>query len=148
MVEKISCDGIVAAADYAYVENELLPASKRNYNTAYWKGKTFAPSCLVYYIGIRKKVKRIQHHTLFFDEDLLQHSKEIYENKQWPAKPLFYVCCPSQSDLSVAPAGHENLFLLMPVAPGLEDNAVTREKYFKIMIERLEKQLGEESLPI
>ena len=142
--EEILCDAVIAAADYAYVENELLPASKRNYNPAYWNSKTFAPSCLIYYIGISKKIKSIQHHTLFFDEDLLQHSKEIYKAQQWPTKPLFYVCCPSQSDEHVAPAGHENLFLLMPVAPGLEDNNAIREKYFDIMINRLERELGEE----
>jgi phytoene desaturase len=141
---RILCDAVIATADYAYVESELLPASKRNYNSVYWDRKTFAPSCLIYYIGISKKIKFIRHHTLFFDEDLLQHSKEIYEDEQWPAKPLFYVCCPSQSDLNVAPPGHENLFLLMPVASGLEDNNDIREKYFKIMIERLEKQLDEE----
>jgi phytoene desaturase len=60
---------------------------------------------------------------------------------------LFYVCCPSQSDENVAPPGHENLFVLMPVAPGLQDNEITREKYFKIMISRLEKELGEELVP-
>jgi phytoene desaturase len=142
--KEILCDAVVATADYAHVEHELLPASKRNYNSAYWKKKTFAPSCLIYYIGISKRIKSIQHHTLFFDEELLQHSKEIYKDPQWPAKPLFYVCCPSQSDANVAPSGHENLFLLMPIAPGLEDNMDTREKYFQIMVSRLEKALGEE----
>ena len=86
----------------------------------------------------------MQHHTLFFDEDLEQHSKEIYKTPQWPSKPLFYVCCPSQSDKSVAPEGYENLFFLMPLAPGLEDTDDLREKYFKIMIERLQKHINEE----
>src|SRR5690606_3026458 len=71
-------------------------------------------------------------------------SKEIYKNPRWPTKPLFYVCCPSQSDDSLAPEGHENLFLLMPLAPGLDDGDEQREKYFSIMMERLQKQLGEE----
>ena len=62
----------------------------------------------------------MNHHTLFFDEDLTRHAKEIYKSPQWPTKPLFYVCCTSRSDNGVAPAGHENLFLLMPIAPGLE----------------------------
>jgi phytoene desaturase len=145
--EQVSCDAVIAAADYAHVENELLPRLFGNYEKKYWTKKTFAPSCLIYYLGVSKRIKSIQHHTLFFDEELLQHSKEIYKEKQWPAKPLFYVCCPSQSDENVAPPGHENLFVLMPVAPGLEDNEITREKYFKIMISRLEKELGEELVP-
>lgn len=142
--QKIFFDAIVASADYHHVESKLLPASYRNYNETYWKKKTFAPSCLIFYLGISKKIKRLEHHTLFFEEDLLQHSIEIYKNPQWPSRPLFYTCCPSKTDDTVAPEGHENLFLLMPIAPGLDDIESLREKYFKIMIERLEKHAGQQ----
>lgn len=141
--ELIYSDAVIGAADYHHIENRLLPASYRNYEEDYWKRKTFAPSCLIHYIGISKKI-HLQHHTLFFEEDLHQHSIEIYKNPQWPTRPLFYVCCPSKSDKAVAPAGHENLFLLMPIAPGLEDDTPLREKYFRIMISRLEKHLGDD----
>lgn len=140
----VECDAVIASADYHHVESKLLPLSHRNYKEAYWDKKTFAPSCLIFYIGISRKIKYLQHHTLFFDEDLEQHSKEIYKNPQWPSKPLFYVCCPSQSDETVAPAGHENLFLLMPLAPGLEDTEELREKYFKIMLDRLKNHIHED----
>ena len=138
----IAYDAIVAAADYQYVENILLPASLKNYKSDYWEKKTFAPSCLIYFIGIKKTINNLSHHTLFFDEDLATHSNEIYKSPMWPTRPLFYVCCPSRSDLTVAPAGHENLFLLMPLASGLEDNELLRERYFHIMMQRLEKQVG------
>lgn len=137
-------DAVIASADYHHVENILLPESYRNYNNEYWETKTFAPSSLIYYLGISKKIKFIQHHTLFFEEDLFQHSIEIYKDPKWPSKPLFYTCCSSRTDDRVAPEGHENLFLLMPLAPGLEDNDELREKYFKIMIGRLQKHIGEE----
>jgi phytoene desaturase len=140
----IDFDAIVASADYHHVEEKLLPPAYRNYTENYWNKKTFAPSCLIYYLGLDKKIKTLAHHTLFFEEDLLQHSKQIYKTPEWPDNPLFYVCCPSKTDDSVAPENHENLFLLMPIAPGLEDNNSTREKYFEIMIKRLEKQVGEE----
>jgi phytoene desaturase len=137
-------EAIVASADYHHVEEKLLPKAYRNYTENYWDKKTFAPSCLIYYLGLDKKIKSLTHHTLFFDEDLLQHSKQIYKSPEWPDKPLFYVCCPSNTDDSVAPENHENLFLLMPIAPGLEDNNLLRERYFGIMMKRLEKQAGEE----
>jgi phytoene desaturase len=140
----IDFDAIVASADYHHVEEKLLPKEYRNYNENYWDSKTFAPSCLIYYLGLNKKIKSLAHHTLFFDEDLFEHSLEIYKSPQWPAKPLFYVCCPSKTDESVAPENHENLFLLMPIAPGLEDNNLVREKYFSEMIQRLQKHVGEE----
>src|SRR5690606_18983186 len=119
--------GVIAGADYHHDESHLLPDAYRNYEEKYWSKKTFAPSCLIYYLGIKKRLNHIRHHTLFFEEDLLQHSKEIYKNPRWPTKPLFYVCCPSQSDDSLAPEGHENLFLLMPLAPGLDDGDEQRE---------------------
>lgn len=141
--KKFTCDAVIASADYHHVEEKLLPKDYRNYNENYWDKKTFAPSCLIYFLGVRKIIKSLHHHTLFFDEDLNQHSKEIYKNPQWPTKPLFYVCCPSKSDEKVAPSGHENLFLLMPIAPGLNDTEELREKYFQLMIARLENQVKE-----
>ncbi len=141
--EEFICDAVIAAADYHHVENKLLPKEYRNYKENYWEKKTFAPSCLIFYLGIKKEIKSLHHHTLFFDEDLNQHSEEIYKNPKWPSKPLFYVCCSSKSDSNVAPKGHENLFLLMPIAPGINDTEEIREKYFQLMIGRLENQVKE-----
>jgi phytoene desaturase len=145
--EIFECDAIVASADYHHVESQLLEPQFRNYDEAYWESRTFAPSCLIYYLGINKRIDKLHHHTLFFDEDLEQHSLDIYKHPKWPSKPLFYVCCPSKSENGVAPEGHENLFLLMPIAPDLVDVDALREKYFHIMLGRLEKQIGEELLP-
>lgn len=142
--ETLLFDAVVASADYHHVEDKLLPSAYRNYSEKYWEKKTFAPSSLIYYIGVNKRIVNLNHHTLFFDEDLTQHAKEIYKNPQWPSKPLFYVCCPSKTDAHVAPEGHENLFLLMPLAPGLTDTEEMREKYFGQMMQRLEEQVGEE----
>jgi phytoene desaturase len=140
-------DAIVASADYNHVETKLLSKEYRNYSESYWDKKTLAPSCLIYYLGINKKVNGLNHHTLFFDEDLDKHAEEIYKNPKWPEKPLFYVCCPSKSEDGLAPSGHENLFLLMPLAPDLSDSEEMREKYFTIMMKRLEAQVGESIEP-
>ncbi len=141
--EKIYCDALIASADYHHVESKLLSKELRNYDENYWEKKTMAPSSLIYYLGVRKKIKSLQHHTLFFDEGLDQHSKEIYEKPEWPSKPLFYVCCPSKTDENLAPNGHENIFFLMPIAPGLNDTEEIREEYFQIMLKKLENQVKE-----
>jgi phytoene desaturase len=140
---KIHFDGIIAASDYHHTEQHLLPDGFRNYSSKYWEHKTLAPSCLVFYLGISRKISRLNHHTLFFDEDLQNHGREIYTEPQWPHHPLFYVCCPSKTDASVAPEGHENIFLLMPIAPGLPDEPEIREEYYELMMERLEQHCGE-----
>ena len=140
-------DAVIASADYAHVDQKLLPKNKQNYSSEYWKKKTFAPSCLLFYIGVKKEIGKLIHHNLFFDTDFDVHANEIYKTPKWPTDPLFYVCCPSKTDKTVAPIGHENLFILIPIATGLEDNEELREKYFNIVISRLEKYVGEDITP-
>ncbi|MCC7246933.1 MAG: phytoene desaturase, partial [Saprospiraceae bacterium] len=130
---------VVGGADYHHIDTQLLEPNQRGYSDAYWKSRTMAPSCLLYYIGVNKRLSNLKHHNLFFDEDFGRHAHEIYESPQWPDKPLFYLSAPSVTDPSVAPEGCENLFLLIPVAPGLEDTEEIREKYYHMTMERLEK---------
>lgn len=137
-------DALIASADYHHVEQHLLDAEYRNYDEGYWDKKTFAPSCLIYYIGVNKKIKNLLHHNLYFDTDFEKHSQEIYQNPQWPSDPLFYVCCPSKTDDSVAPEGMENLFILVPIATGLKDGERQRSDYFDKLIKRIESHTGEE----
>jgi len=136
-------DLIISNADYHHTDQVLLESQYRGYTSAYWDNRTLSPSSLLFYVGISKKLNDIQHHSLFFDEDFNKHSDEIYKRPQWPEKPLFYVCCASKTDTSVAPEGGENLFFLIPVAPGLEDAEETRERYFNLLLDRFESVTGE-----
>ncbi len=138
-----SFDYIIASADYHHVEQQLLPATHRRYSEVYWEKRVMAPSSLIFYLGINKKLKGLLHHTLFFDQDFKKHAREIYEQPQWPSAPQFYISCPSQTDNTVAPAGHENIFILLPVAPGLQDSEEIRERYFDSVITRLEHLTGQ-----
>lgn len=138
-------DAIIASSDYHHTES-LLNKKYRNYNEDYWEKKIFAPSCLIFYLGINETIPNLKHHTLFFENDLDDHIDCIYGNKKWPEKPLFYACCPSKTDDKVAPEGKENLFLLMPLAIGIDDADATREKYLIEMISRLEKHTGAKDL--
>ncbi|MEN9599164.1 MAG: phytoene desaturase [Bacteroidota bacterium] len=140
----MEADVIVAAADYHHVETKLLSPIHRTYNDNYWNSRVMAPSCLLYYVGLNKKLKNIAHHSLFFDTSFAQHGKEIYTTKEWPSDPLFYVSATSVTDESVAPAGCENLFLLIPIASGLNgDSEEIRKKYFEAIVKRMESKLGE-----
>lgn len=133
---------VVASADYHHVEDKLLGDKYRNYDEAYWNKRVMAPSSLLFYLGINKRIPKLLHHNLFFDEDFKVHAHEIYTEPQWPSKPLFYASAPSKTDASIAPEGCENVFLLIPVAPDLEDSEEIREKYYHIIMERLEKYCG------
>ncbi len=137
------CEAVIASADYHHIDQHVLQEPHRSYSEKYWNSRIMAPSCLIFYIGVNKKIPNILHHNLFFDEDVEQHTREIYEEPKWPTRPLFYLCCPSKTDLSVAPAGCENLFLLMPISSGLVDNPDVHDKYFDRLIARVEKHSGE-----
>jgi phytoene desaturase len=140
-------DVIISGADYHFTETKLLPQQYRSYSENYWNKRVLAPSCLLYFIGLNKKLNGVLHHSLFFDVPFDLHAKEIYDRPQWPTDPLFYVSVNSVSDNSVSPPGCDNLVLLIPVASGLEgDDDVTREKYFQKIIQRMEKHTGESIL--
>jgi phytoene desaturase len=134
-------DVIVSGADYEHTESKLLK-DKANYSEKYWDKRTMAPSCLIFYVGINKRIENVQHHNLFFDESLEEHGKEIYKNPSWPTAPLFYLSAPSLTDPSVAPEGCENLFFLVPIAPNLKDDDEIREKYFESLLKRLKDITG------
>ncbi|EKX37753.1 hypothetical protein GUITHDRAFT_116060 [Guillardia theta CCMP2712] len=102
-------DFVVAAGDYHHMEQHLLDARYRNLSEEQWSRFVMSPSSLVFYLGISKRLSNLRHHNLFFDEDLEQHAKEIYDAPSWPSRPLFYV-----------------------------------EKYYKIVMERLERHTGQE----
>jgi phytoene desaturase len=136
-------DYVVAGADYHHVEQTMLPKSHRRYKESYWEKRSMAPSSLIFYLGLNKKLAGLLHHTLFFDEDFSIHAREIYEDPKWPTSPQFYVSCPSQTDPTAAPAGCENIFILIPVAPGLQDEESIREKYYDLVMARFERIIGE-----
>lgn len=133
-----SADVVISGADYHHSET-LLEPKYRAYSEAYWEKKTFAPSSLLFFLGLDKKVENLSHHTLFFDVDFDAHAAEIYDHPKWPKEPLFYANFPSITDSSMAPEGKEACFLLIPIAPGLEDSPAMRTKYFDKVIDRMER---------
>lgn len=141
--DSLEFDVVVASADYHHVDQHLLDKQYANYSKKYWDGRTMAPSCLLYYLGVNKKLEKLQHHNLFFDTDFKKHAEEIYTTKEWPENPLFYVSVTSKTDKESAPPDMENVFLLIPVATGLEDTEEVKEKYFDMTISRLEKLTGQ-----
>jgi phytoene desaturase len=137
-------DAIISGADYQFTDSTLLPVAYRNYTEQYWNKKVLAPSCLLYYVGLNKKLDNVLHHSLFFDVEFDQHASQIYTDPQWPDEPLFYLSVSSKTDDTVAPEGCENLVVLIPVASGLEnDTEELRDSYFQKILKRLEKHTGQ-----
>jgi len=140
--KQINCDIVISGADYHHTES-LLPKNFRQYSEKYWKNRVFAPSSLLYYVGFNTKINKVQHHNLFFDTNFDKHAEEIYDNPKWPTDPLFYANFTSKTNPKTAPLNCENGFFLIPIATDLEDTKEIREKYFNIIIEKLELYTGQ-----
>ena len=141
--EMIPSDLVVSGADYHHTE-QLLDPVHRNYSEKYWDRRTFAPSALLFFLGIDKKLKHVDHHTLFFDQPFDRHAASIYDRPEWPEAPLFYGSFPSITDPSAAPEGKEAMVVLIPLAPGLKDTPEIREKYFYMVMDRFEDLTGQQ----
>lgn len=140
--ESYDADVVVAGADYHHIEQDILGPERANYTEKYWESRIMAPSSLLYYVGWRGDASAIPHHTLFFDQNFDRHAESIYTHPAWPDAPLFYVSRTSATDDHVAPAGCENLFFLIPTAPGLEDTDEVRQQYWNKIVARMRDLAG------
>ncbi|MCC7574873.1 phytoene desaturase [Candidatus Woesearchaeota archaeon] len=140
-VDSYSADLVISNADYWFTENYLLDEKYRSYSKKYWSNRVVAPSAFIMYLGINKKIRGLEHHNLFLENDWMHHFNQLFKEKKWPDAPSYYVCCPSKTDKSVAPKDKENLFVLVPVAPGLRDSEEIRNMYKDKILMHLEETL-------
>jgi 1-hydroxy-2-isopentenylcarotenoid 3,4-desaturase len=116
VLTELEADEVVSAADLHHTETELLPADRRTYPVAWWRRRVAGPGAVLVMLGVRGDLPQLKHHTLFFTTDWKQNFGRIFARRPTvPTPASFYACTPSATDASVAPAGHSNLFLLVPV---------------------------------
>jgi phytoene desaturase len=135
-------DIVLVASDYHHAETTLLDPPYQTYPEKYWDKKLLAPSAFIVYLGLNKKLPNLQHHNLYLSDTWEEHFNAIFDSPTWPEKPSYYVACPSKTDLSVAPEGGENIFLLVPVAPGIDDSDEIREHFFNTILAHFEHLTG------
>jgi len=135
-------DLVVSDADYRHTEQDLLPPEKRQYDESYWESRTYAPSAYLLYLGVEGDVDPLAHHTLVLPTEWDQHFADIFDDPTWPEDPAYYVCVPSETDDSVAPEGHSNLFVLVPIAAGLDDTPELRASYRELVLDDLAENAG------
>ncbi|WP_101294473.1 phytoene desaturase family protein [Halegenticoccus soli] len=140
--ESFLADLVVSDADYAHTEQDLLPPEKRQYDADYWESRTYAPSAFLLYLGVEGDVDPLAHHTLVLPTDWNEHFETIFDDPGWPEDPAYYVCVPSQTDDAVAPEGHSNLFVLVPIAPGLDDAPERRREYRDLVLADVAEHTG------
>lgn len=116
--ESLAADVVISAADLHHSETALLPRHLQTYPERYWQRRTAGPSALLLYLGVRGGLPQLQHHTLLFTADWEENFRAIFGKETFiPAPASMYVCRPSATDPDVAPEGHENVFVLVPIPP-------------------------------
>lgn len=141
--QELPADALLVNADYHHVETDLLPEEHRSYSPRYWRKRVLAPSMFIVYLGLGKKLRSVVHHNLYFSTHWENHFAAIYDRPRWPENPCYYVSCASFDDASVAPDGRENVFFLVPVAPGLNDTDDVRSRFAEGVLDHFESITGE-----
>ncbi|MHA7208896.1 phytoene desaturase family protein [Arthrobacter sp. MDT1-65] len=112
----VDADIVVSGADLHHTETTLLPTALQTYPEKYWEKRVPGPSALLLYLGVRGGLPQLEHHTLLFTTDWRDNFGRIFGREtSVPSPASLYVCRPSATDRSVAPDGHENVFVLVPI---------------------------------
>jgi phytoene desaturase len=135
-------DAVVMCGDYAHADRDLLAPEKANHSRAYWDKSVLAPSMFIAYLGLNRELPELAHHNLYFSHDWDRHFDAVFKRPAWPDNPCFYLSAASKTDSRAAPKGKENLFLLVPTAPGLDDTEEVRQAYYEKALTHVEQRLG------
>ncbi len=118
----LPADAVIGAHDIQHLEEHLLKEDRRTYPQRYWDKKTPGPGALVLMLGVRGELPELRHHNLLFASDWKGGFEAIFGGDPHVPDPAsLYICKPSATDSTVAPDGHENLFVLVPVPADVDD---------------------------
>ena len=114
--QRVDADVVVSAADLHFTETKLLEPAQQTYPQHYWDKHVPGPSALLLYLGVEGELPELQHHNLLFTKEWDKGFDAIFgSNPSVPDPASIYICKPSGVDPDVAPDGHENLFVLVPI---------------------------------
>lgn len=105
-------DGKLWTAD-EYVFNMDMNSVKEKMKQRAADEQSLACSGVTVFLGLKKKVEGLAHHNFFFSQSHEAEFRDIYERRIPHLDPTIYVCAPTKTDPGVAPAGKENIFLLI-----------------------------------
>lgn len=131
---------VVGAADLPWIETKLLAPEYQSYPESYWESKTLGISCLLIYLGTKKRYPQLAHHNFYFSDDWSQNFQEIFDQQSLPKDPSLYVSVRSITDSTIAPKDTEEMMILVPIA-AKEYTSTALEKYTEKIISVVEQKL-------
>jgi phytoene desaturase len=133
----LEADLIISNADLWFTETHLLEKRHQTYPERYWEKAVLSPSAFIMYLGLDRELDILSHHNLRFGGDWKQNFKELFDTPQLPEDPSYYICKPTETDPDLAPPGTDNLYVLVPIPPGLklseDDMSSYRQKILDLM---------------
>ena len=133
-----TADCVVSNADLHFTETQLLARDHQSFPERYWKKRQPGPGALLISLGIKGSLPSLLHHNLYFVENWRENFADIYETKRVPEHASIYICNPTKTDPALAPSGHENIFVLMPLPAGVDIAADMQQQ----LMERIIATLG------
>eukprot|EP00808_Paulinella_micropora_P025527 g2388.t1 len=148
----VAVQGVVATADYHHVEQQLLPPDARTYDEAYWEAQVMSPACIIYHLGVSRRLPGLAHHLIFAAGGGLDtHLRAAFVRNissfpmDGPPEFAFYLSVPSYTDATLAPAGGEVVFVLVPLPYQLDharDTDRLRNALLSKVLARVEQHMG------
>lgn len=137
----MAADLVVSNADLPYTYDRLVPANRRGpFTNRKLRGLNYGSSAFLMYLGVDRKFPSLHHHDVYLCDDMRGNFDAIFRTGELPEDPSFYLCAASRTDPSLAPPGHEAIYLLAPV-PALSakvDWNRERDAFKERMYSRLE----------
>lgn len=114
--EILTADVVVSTADLHHTETALLPRELQSYPQSWWDKRVPSPGALLVLLGVDGELPELAHHTLMFTREWSEGFDAIFGREtRIPDPASLYVCTPSITDPTVAPAGSSNIFMLVPI---------------------------------
>jgi phytoene desaturase len=141
----LDADAVICNADVIWAYSNLVAHEDRPHLDDHTL-KRIEPGgsgmCLL--LGVEGTYPQLAHHTKFMPRDYQSDLRAMFESRTIPDDPCIYVCSSTRSDPTQAPAGCENLFVLVSAPPLVSeiDWTVEGPRYERQVIETLESRLG------
>lgn len=140
-----NADLVVSNGHFAHTYMDLVKSDDRNkWSDKKIKNQKYSMSCYLLYLGVKKKFPELKHHTLILSERYKGLVKDLFSEGSLPNDFSMYLHAPSITDPSMAPAGCESLYVLVPT-PNLKANIdweKNKQPYAKKILDFLEKDFG------
>lgn len=110
---RVAADVVLCNADLPWAYRHLVaPEASRLRNADRLR---YTSSAYMLYLGTRRTYPALLHHNVFFGRDYRGSFEDLFRRHRVPADPSFYVNVSARTDPGVAPAGRDNVYVLVPV---------------------------------